>query len=62
MQSINWQGVIPAITTPFKADGAIDHDFLAKHCHWLIENGCTGVVVLDRSAKAVRFAGKKRPP
>ncbi len=46
MQSINWQGVIPAITTPFKADGAIDHDFLAKHCHWLIENGCTGVVVL----------------
>jgi 4-hydroxy-tetrahydrodipicolinate synthase len=41
---MDWRGVIPAITTPFKEDSSIDHDFLAKHCRWLIDNGCTGVV------------------
>jgi dihydrodipicolinate synthase/N-acetylneuraminate lyase len=43
---MDWSGVIPAITTPFKEDLSIDHDFLARHCRWLIDNGCTGVVAL----------------
>jgi len=43
---MRWHGVIPAITTPFRADGSVDHDFFARHCAWLIENGCTGVVAL----------------
>jgi 1-pyrroline-4-hydroxy-2-carboxylate deaminase len=46
MQAMRWRGVIPAITTPFRADGSVDHEFLARHCAWLIENGCTGVVAL----------------
>jgi 1-pyrroline-4-hydroxy-2-carboxylate deaminase len=46
MQTMHWRGVIPAITTPFRADGSIDHEFLARHCDWLVENGCTGVVAL----------------
>jgi 1-pyrroline-4-hydroxy-2-carboxylate deaminase len=46
MQTMQWRGVIPAMTTPFRADGSVDHDFLARHCAWLIENGCTGVVAL----------------
>ena len=41
-----WHGVMPAITTPFREDLAIDHDFLATHCDWLVEHGCTGVVAL----------------
>ena len=43
---MNWQGVIPAITTPFNADLSIDTAFLGEHCHWLIDNGCAGVVAL----------------
>ena len=43
---MNWQGVIPAITTPFRADLSVDHDFLAKHASWMIDNGCTGIVAL----------------
>jgi dihydrodipicolinate synthase/N-acetylneuraminate lyase len=43
---MEWSGVIPAITTPFKEDFSIDHDFLARHCRWLIDNGCAGVVAL----------------
>lgn len=43
---MNWQGVIPAITTPFREDLAIDHDFLDKHANWMIDSGCTGIVAL----------------
>jgi 4-hydroxy-tetrahydrodipicolinate synthase len=43
---MNWSGVIPAITTPFNADLTVDHGFLARHCQWLVDNGCTGVVAL----------------
>lgn len=46
MQAMQWRGVIPAITTPFRADGSVDHDFLARHSSWLIDNGCSGVVAL----------------
>lgn len=43
---MNWKGVMPAITTCFNADLTVDHGFMARHCRWLIENGCTGVVAL----------------
>jgi len=43
---MNWAGVIPAITTPFREDLSVDHDFLGKHAKWMIDNGCTGVVAL----------------
>ncbi|MBV9156629.1 MAG: dihydrodipicolinate synthase family protein [Acidobacteriaceae bacterium] len=73
---MHWHGVIPAITTPFRADGSVDHDFLAKHCRWLIENRCTGVVALGSLGEgstlkfeekiailetAVKSLGKKAP-
>lgn len=43
---MKWTGVMPAITTCFDKDYKIDHNFLAKHCAFLIENGCTGIVPL----------------
>jgi 4-hydroxy-tetrahydrodipicolinate synthase len=39
-------GVLPAITTPFAADGSIDHAFAAQHVRWLLDAGCTGLVGL----------------
>jgi dihydrodipicolinate synthase/N-acetylneuraminate lyase len=41
---VNWKGVIPAITTPFNADFSVDESFLAKHSHWLVDEGCVGLV------------------
>jgi len=41
-----WNGVIPAITTPFKPDGSVDHAFLAKHAGMMMEAGCTAIVAL----------------
>ena len=41
-----WNGVIPALTTPFKADGSVDHAFLAKHAGMMMDAGCTAIVPL----------------
>jgi 1-pyrroline-4-hydroxy-2-carboxylate deaminase len=43
---MNWQGVIPAITTPFTEALRIDSSFLTQHCRWLLDNGCAGIVSL----------------
>jgi len=43
---MKWTGVMPAITTCFDREYKIDHDFVAKHCRWLVESGCTGIVPL----------------
>ena len=44
MKTMTWRGVMPATTTPFNEDLTIDHAFAAKHCNWLIDHGCTGIV------------------
>ncbi len=41
-----WRGVLPALTTPFHADGSVDHDFLARHVKIMMDAGCTGIVAL----------------
>src|SRR4051794_34220226 len=46
MTSSFWNGVIPAITTPFNADGTVDHDFLARHTKMMLDAGCTAIVPL----------------
>src|SRR5580700_6499327 len=43
---MQWSGVIPAITTPFKEDLTVDHAMLTKHCRWMVDSGCAGVVAL----------------
>jgi 4-hydroxy-tetrahydrodipicolinate synthase len=42
--SMNWTGVMPAITTAFDEHLEIDHAAVARHCTWLVDNGCTGIV------------------
>lgn len=51
-----WRGVIPAITTPFSADGQVDHAFLAKHANQLIDAGCTGIVPLGSLGEAATLS------
>ncbi len=74
---MNWFGVMPAMTTPFERNLAVDHTFLAKHAAWLLENGCTGLVMLGSLGEgatlehaekievlktAVRVSEKKKTP
>ena len=41
-----WQGVFSAVTTPFTADLAVDHDFLAKHLERMLAGGVKAFVLL----------------
>jgi dihydrodipicolinate synthase/N-acetylneuraminate lyase len=41
-----WQGVFPAITTPFTPEGDVDHTFLAGHARRMLASGCRGLVPL----------------
>jgi 4-hydroxy-tetrahydrodipicolinate synthase len=44
--TITWRGVIPAMTTALDDDGGVDHAFVARHCRWLVDAGCTALVPL----------------
>jgi len=46
MSSHPFRGVLPAITTPFLADGAVDHAFLAEHAKTMFRAGCSGIIPL----------------
>ncbi|HEY6219178.1 MAG TPA: dihydrodipicolinate synthase family protein [Gemmatimonadaceae bacterium] len=52
MQQEQWQGVFPAITTPFLKDLSVDHKFLGEHASWMIDQGCKGVVALGSLGEA----------
>lgn len=43
---VNWNGVIPAMTTPFNADLGVDDGLLAQHARWLVDRGSVGLVPL----------------
>src|SRR5205085_993402 len=55
-----WQGVIPAMTTAFKADLSVDHAFIARHARWMVEHGCAGIVSLGSLGESatLRFEEK----
>ncbi|HEU4631626.1 MAG TPA: dihydrodipicolinate synthase family protein [Gemmatimonadaceae bacterium] len=52
MRQQDWQGVFPAITTPFDARGAVELDALADHVRWLAGHGCRGIVALGSLGEA----------
>lgn len=62
MKNMQWRGVIPAMTTPFQEDLSVDHEFLARHCNWLVDNGCKGVVSLGSLGEGatLSFAEKQQ--
>ncbi len=43
---MRWQGVFPAVTTPFREDLSVDLDFLPRHLEKMLGAGCTGFVPL----------------
>jgi 4-hydroxy-tetrahydrodipicolinate synthase len=43
---MNWKGVMPAVTTCFDEHLQVDHSSMTRHCRWLLDNGCSGLVAL----------------
>jgi 4-hydroxy-tetrahydrodipicolinate synthase len=57
---MNWKGVMPAITTGFTEDLGIDHYFMARHCQWLLENGCSGIVALGSLGEGATLSSEEK--
>ncbi|HVU15348.1 MAG TPA: dihydrodipicolinate synthase family protein [Candidatus Didemnitutus sp.] len=53
---MNWKGVLPAITTNLKSNLAVDHAALAKHCRWMIDSGCSGIVACGSLGEAATLS------
>jgi 4-hydroxy-tetrahydrodipicolinate synthase len=54
------QGVLAAVLTPLNADLSPDRMLLARHCRWLLENGCSGLAVLGTTSEANSFSVEER--
>jgi 1-pyrroline-4-hydroxy-2-carboxylate deaminase len=59
-KKMDWQGVFPAITTPFHEDLSIDYAFLVKHCRWLVDNGCRGLVAAGSLGEGATLGREER--
>jgi 4-hydroxy-tetrahydrodipicolinate synthase len=55
-----FHGVLPAITTPFRGDGAVDHDALAAHARWLLAHGCEGIIPLGSLGEGAVLAADEK--
>ncbi len=44
-----WHGVIPALMTEMKQDGALDLESTARHIESCLQAGCEGFVMLGSS-------------
>jgi len=49
-------GVFAAALTPINTDLAPDHALMARHCRWLLDNGCNGLAVLGTTGEANSFS------
>lgn len=43
--SVQWRGYIPAITTPFTRDGALDLEAMERLLQWLWDEGMHGIII-----------------
>tara|TARA_B100000678_G_scaffold124298_1_gene104033 strand:- start:109 stop:1035 length:927 start_codon:yes stop_codon:yes gene_type:complete len=57
---VEWRGYIPAITTPFAADGAIDFGGLATLVDWLHGEGMHGLVVAGTTGEWTSMSDAER--
>lgn len=51
---------MPAITTPFRSDDSVDHDFLGQHIDWLVTNGSTGIVALGSLGEGATLSDQEK--
>ena len=55
-----WRGVLPALTTPFTANGAVDHIALRAQAARMIAAGCSGLVPLGSLGEGATLDGDER--
>jgi 4-hydroxy-tetrahydrodipicolinate synthase len=59
-KSINFQGVFPAIITPFLADGSMDYEGLKENVAYYMSLGCAGVAFSGSSGEHAFLTREER--
>ena len=60
LKNDRFTGVLPAALTPLKADLTPNDAMMARHCHWLLANGASGLAILGTTGEANSFSLKER--
>jgi 4-hydroxy-tetrahydrodipicolinate synthase len=51
---------MPAMTTAFHPDLSIDHEFMGRHAEWMLNNGCTGLVMLGSLGEGATLSEEEK--
>jgi dihydrodipicolinate synthase/N-acetylneuraminate lyase len=57
---MKWQGVFPAITTPFREDLSLDLDFVPRHVDAMLSAGCRGLVPLGSLGESATLSFEEK--
>jgi 4-hydroxy-tetrahydrodipicolinate synthase len=57
---MRFEGVVPAVLTPFTEDGEVDTGALARNAEWLIDNGASGLVGTGTMGEAQSLSAAER--
>jgi len=57
---MNWNGVMPAMTTAFDKKDRVDSEFMSRHATWMIDNGCTALIMLGSLGEAATLSSEEK--
>jgi 1-pyrroline-4-hydroxy-2-carboxylate deaminase len=57
---MNWNGVMPAMTTAFDAKERVDAEFMSRHATWMIDNGCRALIMLGSLGEAATLDAEEK--
>ena len=57
---MNWNGVMPAMTTAFDEKERVDAEFMSRHAMWMVENGCTALIMLGSLGEAATLSSEEK--
>src|SRR5271168_987645 len=58
--SMDWNGVMPAMTTAFDERDRVDAEFMSRHATWMIDSGCTALVMLGSLGEAATLSSEEK--
>jgi 4-hydroxy-tetrahydrodipicolinate synthase len=48
------------MTTAFREDMTVDHEFVGRHARWMVDNGCTGIVALGSLGEGATLTAREK--
>lgn len=57
---MNWNGVMPAMTTAFDDNERVDAEFMSRHATWMIDSGCTALIMLGSLGEAATLSAEEK--